>query len=72
MGIWLSCGHREDDFDKQYQVITKGEDCDEDGWHKALFYKTVCASCKEEYKREGILFEDEKEATEWLCRKEEE
>lgn len=62
----LSCGHREDDFDKQYNVITKSSSCDEDGFKKAIAYSTVCKECKDFYIEEDLLFETEDEAIKWL------
>lgn len=72
MGIWLSCGHREDDFDKHHETITKEWDITEEGWTKAISYKVVCAACHKDYEEEGILFKDNEEAIEWLHNKEEE
>ena len=66
MGIWLSCGHREDDFDKQYNITTKEWTIGEDGWQKALSYKTVCYNCYKEYEKEGDIFYSDEEATKWL------
>ena len=66
MSFWLSCGHREDDMDKHYNVITKSSDCDEDGFKKALAYSVVCKKCKEFYKKENALFDTEEEAMKWL------
>jgi hypothetical protein len=66
MGVWLSCGHREDDFDKHYSITTKEWSIGEDGWGKALSYKTVCYTCYKECEKEGIVFYNDKEATEWL------
>lgn len=70
MGIWLSCGHREDDFDKHHAIITKESDIDEDGWKKAIGYKVVCEDCFKEYQSEGELFNNEEEAIKWLNEKE--
>lgn len=66
MGYILSCGHREDDEDKHYSVTTKEWEVGEDGWHKALSYKTVCYSCYKEYEKEGIICYSDEEAFEWL------
>lgn len=66
MGIWLSCGHREDDFDKHYSITTKEWEIGEDGWTKALGYKTVCRSCYENYQKESEIFDTDEEAMNWL------
>lgn len=66
MGIWLSCGHREDNFDKHYPITTKEWDIGEEGWHKAISYKTVCYQCYKEYEKAGELFYSDEEAVEWL------
>lgn len=66
----LSCGHTEPDTEESYSVITKGEACGFEGYQKALFYKTVCHACKEDYAQEGILFNSEEEAYRWLQDKE--
>jgi hypothetical protein len=66
MGIWLSCGHREDDFEKHHSVTTQEHTIGEDGWQKALSYKTVCYNCYKEYEKEGILFYSDEEAMTWL------
>ena len=66
MGYILSCGHREDNEDKHYSVTVKEWTIDQDGWQKALSYKTVCYDCYKEYEKEGILFYSDEEATQWL------
>ena len=33
MGIWLSCGHREDNFEKHHSITTKEWDVGEEGAH---------------------------------------
>lgn len=67
MSIILSCGHREDDFDKHHTVMVQDytKECT-----KAIAYKTVCAACKQQYKDWGILFEDQTEALLWLTSEE--
>lgn len=69
MGIWLSCGHREDDFDKHHSIMLKEWDITEEGWTKAVSYQTVCYHCFKEYEKEGNLIYSDKEATEWLLNK---
>ena len=61
--ITLSCGHREDDFDKHYSVMTKEWSRE---FNKAVSYKTVCYSCMKSYEKEGILLRTDEEAAEWL------
>lgn len=72
MSITLSCGHREDDFDKHYNVMTKEWEVTTDGWVKAVGYSVVCLSCFERYKSEGIVLNTEEEAMQWLHDKESE
>lgn len=66
MSIILSCGHREDDFDNHYNIMTKEWDITEDGWVKAVGYKSVCLSCYNAHAKAGELLMDDKEAMEWL------
>lgn len=66
MGIWLSCGHREDDFDNHHSITTKEWDIGTEGWHKALSYKTVCETCYKDHQKEGALFYSDEEAFNWL------
>lgn len=61
--IILSCGHREDDFDKHYHVIVKS--CTRE-WTKALAYRSVCKACHDEYAAHGEIFDNEKDAMIWL------
>ncbi len=61
--IILTCGHREDDFDKHYAVTVKSWSRE---WTKALSYKTVCRACRDEYQQRHELFENEKDAMTWL------
>jgi len=67
MSIILSCGHREDDFDKHYDVMVQEYTRENT---RAIAYKTVCAECKQQYKDWGILFEDQAEALLWLTSEE--
>ena len=66
MGIWLSCGHREDEFKNQYSITTKEWEITERGWTKALGYKTVCYFCYKKYRKEKAIFDTDKEAMSWL------
>ena len=61
--IFLSCGHREDDFDNHYSITTKSY-TRENG--KALSYMTVCYGCMRLYEEAGQLFNSDKEAMDWL------
>lgn len=65
MAMYLSCGHREDDFDKHHNILTKEWEITHDGWVKAVGYKTVCLSCYNAYEKDELLL-DEQEAMEWL------
>lgn len=66
MGIWLSCGHREDNFEKHHSITTKEWNVGEEGWHKVLSYQTVCETCYKEYQEEGTIFYSDEEAIDWL------
>ena len=66
MSVILSCGHREDNFDKHFPVMTKEWDITEDGWTKAVGYSTVCLHCFERYEMQGAVLYTEDEAMEWL------
>lgn len=66
MSVILSCGHREDDFDKHYSIMTKDSFIDGDGWKKAVGYRTVCLSCYKLYEKAGQLLYTDEEAMEWL------
>ena len=66
MSVILSCGHREDDFDKHHSIMTKDQDITEDGWVKAVGYRTVCLSCYKQYESNAMLLYSDKEAEEWL------
>ncbi len=61
--IILSCGHREDDFDKHHSVMTKEWSRDNT---KAVGYKTVCFSCFKQYEKDGELLYNDSEALHWL------
>jgi hypothetical protein len=63
MSVILSCGHREDDFDKHYNIMTKEWSRENT---KAVGYKTVCLSCFRDYEKEGLLLYNDKECMEWL------
>lgn len=63
MSIILSCGHREDDFDKHHSIIVRS--CARD-FSLAIGYMTVCADCKQYYADNGLLFETESDAMKWL------
>lgn len=63
MSVILSCGHREDDFDKHYNIMTKEWSRENT---KAVAYKCVCLSCFRDYEKTGDMFYSDKEAMEWL------
>jgi hypothetical protein len=63
MPIILSCGHREDDYDNHYSVMTKEWTRENT---KAVGYKTVCLSCYVQLRENEELFNTDEEATEWL------
>jgi hypothetical protein len=63
MSVILSCGHREDDFDKHYSIMTKDWSRENT---KAVGYRTVCAVCYKMYEAEGLLLYTDDEAMEWI------
>ena len=64
--VILSCGHREDDFDKHHSIATKDWTIGEDGWQKSICYQTVCETCYKEHQVEGSILESEAEEIQWL------
>lgn len=58
----LSCGHREDNFDKHYTVTTK----EWENNSKAVAYSCVCLHCYLDLQREKRLFYSDSAALEWL------
>lgn len=63
MSIILSCGHREDDFDKHYSIMTKEWSREHT---KAVGYKSVCLSCFRDYEKSKELIYTDEEALRWL------
>jgi len=63
MSVILSCGHREDDFDKHYSIMTKDWSRENT---KAVGYKSVCLSCYKSYESAGELLYNDNEALSWL------
>lgn len=61
--IILSCGHREDDFERHYNIMTKEWTRENT---KAVAYKCVCFSCFRLYEKQGELIYTDKDAMEWL------
>lgn len=66
MSIIASCGHKVEDFDQTRNVSIKAWEISEDGWTKALHYKTVCEACYKEYEEEGYILANEDEEINWL------
>lgn len=63
MSVILSCGHREDDFDKHYSIMTKDWSRENT---KAVGYRTVCHACYKLYETADQLLYTDEEAMEWL------
>lgn len=63
MSVILSCGHREDDFDRHYNIMMKE-------WTRehtrAVAYKCVCLSCFRDAEKSGELLYTDKDAMQWL------
>lgn len=70
MSIIASCGHSVEDFDDTKAIATKEWTINEEGWTKAVGYKTVCQTCYEEYKKTDAILESEAEEFDWLTKKE--
>lgn len=66
MSITLSCGHREEDFDKHHNIMTREWEVTDRGWVKAVGYMSVCLSCFNKYHNEGLILTTDEEAMEWL------
>jgi hypothetical protein len=63
MTVILSCGHREDDFDRHYNVMTKEWTRENT---KAVAYKCVCFHCLMEYEKDKTILNTDDEALQWL------
>lgn len=63
MSVILSCGHREDNFDKHYSIMTKDWSRENT---KAIGYKTVCLYCYEQHEMHDELLYTDAEAMEWI------
>jgi len=63
MSVILSCGHREDDFDQHYPVMTKDWSRENT---KAIGFKTVCINCHINYAKDDLLLYTDEEAMQWL------
>ncbi len=59
----LSCGHREDDMTRHYNVMTKEWTRENT---KAVAYKCVCLHCFKLYENEKSLIRTDDEAYRWL------
>jgi hypothetical protein len=59
--MFLSCGHREDDWNNHHNVMLK----EWSGNQRAVAYKCVCPFCFANYKNDELLFTDE-EALKWM------
>jgi len=71
MSIRASCGHEVQEIEDTYNIATKEWEINEDGWQKAVAYKSVCKDCYEEYKKNDAILSSEAEEFDWLHNKEE-
>ena len=71
MSIRASCGHEVQEIEDTYNIATKEWEINEDGWQKAVAYKSVCKDCYEEYKKTDAILSSEAEEFDWLHSKEE-
>lgn len=70
MSITASCGHQVQEFEECYEVATKEWTINEDGWQKAIGYKSLCKDCHESYKKNDAILFTEAEEFDWLKNKE--
>jgi hypothetical protein len=62
MGITASCGHKVEEIEDLYDITTKEWTIGEDGWQKAICYKSVCETCKKDCEEnDEILYTHEEE-----------
>lgn len=61
--IILSCGHREDNFDRHYNIMSKEWTREN---KRAVGYKTVCLHCFKMYEKENLMLHSDEEADRWL------
>jgi hypothetical protein len=66
MGIRASCGHDVKEIEDTYQIATKEWTIGEEGWSKAISYKSVCYSCKKDYEENNEILNNEQEENHWL------
>jgi hypothetical protein len=66
MGITASCGHKVKEIEDTYQIATKEWTIGEEGWTKAIGYKSVCYSCKKDYEENNEVLNNEQEENHWL------
>lgn len=66
MSVILSCGHREDNFDRHYHIMTKEWEVTQQGYVKAVGYKSVCLHCFEQYEMHGDVLYNDDDAMTWL------
>lgn len=71
MSIRASCGHEVQEIEDTYNIATKEWDINEEGWCKAIAYKSVCKDCYEDYKKNDAILESEAEEFDWLTSKKE-
>lgn len=72
MSIHASCGHQVQEFEALYEVATKEWTINEEGWCKAIGYKSICKECHESYKKHDAILFTEAEEFDWLQNKENE
>ena len=70
MGIIGSCGHRVEELEELINISTKEWEITQEGWVKAVAYKSICKDCYKEYKSTDSIIESEAEELDWLTRKE--
>lgn len=63
MTIILTCGHKIEDFDDEIQCAVAGYSR---SFGRAVFYKSLCKQCYDEYEKDGMILHDEGEENKWL------
>jgi hypothetical protein len=72
MSIHASCGHQVQEIEDCHEVATKEWTINEEGWCKAIGYKSLCEDCYENYKKHDAILYTEAEEFDWLKNKENE
>lgn len=61
--IILSCGHKVSDFEHAHNIMIKTTDR---MGEKAISHMVVCGPCEDRYRQNGLIFDSEDVAYEWV------